>query len=312
MESFSNPLLQHIATSNGNDKCVECGEAFPKWVSFPSAVFICSKCARAHKNFTKPQKILSIEVAQFTEHDIKLLSIGGNNRFLSLMKEYSVSITEPNIEYKYLTVISAFHSSIIEAEVNKLEGVPGALEKYQKLLSARPIYEIGGEINTMNEVKDEGEAPVQNEHEAVKSDMKNVASTVGGWFGYFTNAVTNTAKMVGIDQTLSNAKKKVGDTMTYYGVDSFVKTTSSAVYNTAKVAGGFLVEKGKEITEIPVVKGAVNTVEHSYVSLKEKAGELIGVQSKNEQPRVDINQHETANVVDVLKDDSLSKKPNNI
>ena len=61
-----------------------------------------------------------------------------------------------------------------------------------------------------------------------------------------------------------------------------------------------------------MVKGAVNTVEHSYVSLKEKAGELIGVQSNNEQPRVDINKNETANVVEVLKDDSLSKKPNNI
>ena len=115
MESFSNPLLQHIATSNGNDKCVECGEAFPKWVSFPSAVFICSKCARAHKNFTKPQKILSIEVAQFTEHDIKLLSIGGNNRFLSLMKEYSVSITEPNIGIDMEIIIIFAPSSTLEA-----------------------------------------------------------------------------------------------------------------------------------------------------------------------------------------------------
>ena len=318
MESFSNPLLQHIISTNGNDKCVECGEANPKWVSFPSSVFVCGKCARLHKSFTKPQRILSVEVAQFTDHEIKLLSLGGNNRFISLMSEYSVSLTEPSIEYKYLTVIGYYHSSIIEAEVNKLEGKEGAIEKYKELLSSRPIYEIGGEIHSETSIKDEAEAPANNEHEEVKSDVGKVASTLGGWFGYLGNAMQSTAKYVGIDKTITNAKNSISNTITSYGVDTFVKNTSSTVYQAAKGAGGFIVEKGKEVVNIPIVKGTVDKVEHGYVAIKERATEIIGStissikeplgsQSSNESNKNNKNDidENKGSIVEQLKDDSL-------
>lgn len=318
MESFSSPLMKHIVSTNGNDKCVECGATNPKWVSFPSSVFVCGKCARLHKSFTKPQKILSVEVAQFTDHEIKLLSLGGNNRFISLMSEYKVSLTEPSMEYKYLTVICHYHSSIIEAEVNKLEGKEGAIEKYKELLSLRPIYEIGGEIYSETSIKDEAEAPANNEHEEFKSDVGKIASTLGGWFGYLGNAMQSTAKYVGIDKTITNAKNSISNTMTNYGVDTFVKNTSSTVYQAAKGAGDFIVERGKEIANIPIVKGTVDKVEHGYVAIKERATEVIGStmssikdqlgsQSSNESNKNSKNEMEQNNgsIADQLKDDSL-------
>ena len=144
---YSNPLLEHIVSLSGNEKCLECQTAEPKWVSFPTAIFLCFKCARAHKKFTHPQTIKSLEVADFTNHEINLLKLGGNFRFISLMNEYSVPLSEPNQEHKYQTIISTYYCTLLEAEVNKLENVPGADKKCQDLLAQRPIYEIGGEIN---------------------------------------------------------------------------------------------------------------------------------------------------------------------
>ena len=143
MEALSSAKIESILSLTGNNKCFECEDPNVDWVSFPAAVFICLNCGRRHKEFKFKPILKSLSVSEFSQHEIKKMNLGGNARYHTLMDEYKVSLKEPNIEYKYNTVISLYYFRLLEIQVNKIENNIGADEQYNKILGERPTYEIG-------------------------------------------------------------------------------------------------------------------------------------------------------------------------
>ena len=119
MITLSNDKIQSLLSIPGNNKCLECGNTSIEWVSFPTSIFLCQSCSREHKSFSKKETIKSLSISEFTERELSKLSIGGNDRYLSILKEYNISITEPNIENKYLTFATAYYNALLDAEINK-------------------------------------------------------------------------------------------------------------------------------------------------------------------------------------------------
>ncbi len=294
----SNNTIQNIASLSGNNKCLECGYDNPNWVSFPFSVFLCPKCARLHKNFKKPFKIKSIEVSDFTEYETKLLSIGGNSRYLNLMNEYKIDLKEPTIENKYLTVISEYYILLLKAEIEKLLN-NNSNEKYTTLLSLRPSYEKGSElyensdfrfnINFENKQNNNNENIEMSNHEILKSDLNKAKDFIGGFFGLIGNVITTTAQMTGIDKPISQAKETITNKMEYYGINQALKQTGEGVVNVTKKVGDFIYEKGNDIAQTSIVKGVVDTVEQSYVGIKEKTVELFGSENNNNNNKSNSN-----------------------
>lgn len=147
MESLSNTKIESILSLTGNNKCFECESPDVDWVSFPAAVFICLNCGRRHKEFKFKPTLKSLSVSEFTQHEIKKMNLGGNARFHTLMDEYKISLKEPNIEYKYQTVISIYYFKLLETQVNKIENNIGADEEYNKILGERPTYDTGRQLS---------------------------------------------------------------------------------------------------------------------------------------------------------------------
>ena len=298
----SNNTIQNIASLSGNNKCLECGYDNPNWVSFPFSVFLCPKCARLHKNFKKPFKIKSIEVSDFSDYEIKLLSIGGNSRFLNLMNEYKIDLKEPTIENKYLTVISEYYILLLKAEIEKLLN-NNSNEKYTTLLSLRPSYEKGSElyensdfrfnINFENKQNNNNENIEMSNHEILKSDLNKAKDFIGGFFGLIGNVITTTAQMTGIDKPISQAKETITNKMEYYGINQALKQTGEGVVNVTKKVGDFIYEKGNDIAQTSIVKGVVDTVEQSYVGIKEKTVELFGSENNNNNNKSNSNNNNT-------------------
>ena len=175
MESLSNTKIESILSLTGNNKCFECESPDVDWVSFPAAVFICLNCGRRHKEFKFKPTLKSLSVSEFTQHEIKKMNLGGNARFHTLMDEYKISLKEPNIEYKYQTVISIYYFKLLETQVNKIENNIGADEEYNKILGERPTYDTGRQlsqgfvISSGNVVQ---EARVDNENKDKKEQYK--------------------------------------------------------------------------------------------------------------------------------------------
>ena len=176
METLSNAKIEAILSLTGNNKCFECESPEVDWVSFPSTVFLCLNCCRRHKEFKIKPILKSLSVSEFTQHEIKKLNLGGNARFLTLINEYKISLKEPNIEYKYQTIISFYYYKLLDIQVNKIENVKGASEEYKQLLHQRPSFENGKQIS---------ENVLLNKSYLNKNEQYKTDSTLGGWLGYF-------------------------------------------------------------------------------------------------------------------------------
>ena len=147
MEPLTNSKIESILSLTGNNKCFECEDPNVDWVSFPATVFICLNCGRRHKEFKIKPILKSLSVSEFTQHEIKKMNLGGNARYHTLIDEYKISLKEPNIEYKYNTVISLYYFKLLEIQVNKIENNIGADEEYNKILGERPTYEVGRQLS---------------------------------------------------------------------------------------------------------------------------------------------------------------------
>ena len=247
-----------------------------------------------------------------------MLSLGGNKRFKKILDEYSISLTEPSIEYKYLTIAVHYYISLLQIDVDKFTGKPGAKEAYQQLIKDKPIYELGAEIYSdkqasnpppaVNEPEQQKEQEEQtsnvpqatNEIEEVKVNEDNgqssgITGAIGGLFGYFSSAVKSTAQYVGIDGHLETAKNKINETMEYYGINDAVKNTSSKVVGFAKGAGEYIYNKGKEVSEMQIVKDTMNKVGEGVQIIKDKTNEFMNINDNNTAQNNNSNENKVSN-----------------
>lgn len=259
METLSNAKIESILSLAGNNKCFECESSDVDWVSFPASVFLCLNCCRRHKEFKVKPKLKSISISEFTQHEIKKMNLGGNARFLSLMNEYKVSLKEPNIEYKYQTVIALYYYKLLDIQVNKIENNKGADEEYNKILGERPTYELGCQISQgflLNDCNKDGESNNNNnDGNNYKTD-----STLGGWFGYFGDKINNMTEFIGLNAVINNASNGFNNSIERFGI----KDSIDKAIDYSKSAGEYVVDKAKEVSQSTVV-----------VETKEKLGQMV-------------------------------------
>ena len=228
METLSNTKIENILSLTGNNKCFECDSPEVDWVSFPASVFICHNCGRRHKEFKFKPCLKSLSVSEFSQHEIKKMNLGGNARYHTLMDEYKISMKEPNIEYKYNTVISLYYYKLLEIQVQKIENNMGANEEYNKILGERPTYENGRQlaqgfvINEGNVIQ-EGNNGMNNMNNInnINNEQNNnykADSSLGGWFGYFGDKLNNATQYLGINNAINSVSNTINNSLEQYNL----------------------------------------------------------------------------------------------
>ena len=264
MITLSNDKIQSLLSIPGNNKCLECGNNSIEWVSFPTSIFLCQSCSREHKSFSKKETIKSLSISEFTERELSKLSIGGNDRYLSILKEYNISITEPNIQNKYLTFASAYYNALLDAEINKNENTQNSEEILDLLISKKPSEELGPKL--MGDTADYYKELV----ESVNNNNSN-NSGFGGFFSFLGNQIYNVAENLGINKVYNDTKNTIDNKLNEYGIKE--KVAKGVDY--AKSAGGYLVDKGKELANTNIVQGAVNKVKEGVDFVNNSAINMI-------------------------------------
>ena len=264
MITLSNDKIQSLLSIPGNNKCLECGNTSIEWVSFPTSIFLCQSCSREHKSFSKKETIKSLSISEFTERELSKLSIGGNDRYLSILKEYNISITEPNIENKYLTFATAYYNALLDAEINKNENSQNSEEILDLLISKKPSEELGHKL--MGDTADYYKELV----ESVNNNNSN-NSGFGGFFSFLGNQIYNVAENLGINKVYNDTKNTIDNKLNEYGIKE--KVAKGVDY--AKSAGGYLVDKGKELANTNIVQGAVNKVKEGVDFVNNSAINMI-------------------------------------
>ena len=297
MITLSNDKIQSLLSIPGNNKCLECGNNSIEWVSFPTSIFLCQSCSREHKSFSKKETIKSLSISEFTERELSKLSIGGNDRYLSILKEYNISITEPNIENKYLTFATAFYNALLDAEINKNENAPNSEEILDLLISKKPSEELGPKL--MGDTADYYKELV----ESVNNNNSN-NSGFGGFFSFLGNQIYNVAENLGINKVYNDTKNTIDNKLNEYGIKE--KVAKGVDY--AKSAGGYLVDKGKELANTNIVQGAVNKVKEGVDFVNNSAINMINninnIGNENKNTNESKENEVQPNNLDFLNDDN--------
>ena len=287
-ETLSNAKIESVLSLTGNNKCFECDSPDVDWISFPATVFLCLNCCRRHKEFAIKPTLKSLSVSEFTQHEIKKMNLGGNARFLTILNEYKISLKEPNIEYKYQTIISLYYFKLLEVQVCKIEKVKGANEEYNKLLKEKPSYEFGSQVSQafiLNEGKIENNEKNENDGK-YKTD-----SALGGWFGYFGDKINNVSEFIGLNAVINNAKNGFNNSMDRLGI----KDSLNKAVDYSKSAGEFVVDKAKEVSQAPMIVEAKEKISHVVDEVKDSAMNMIKKNSGDNQNSINTGNQNNNN-----------------
>jgi ADP-ribosylation factor GTPase-activating protein 1 len=296
--NFSNPEIAQIMTFENNGYCVDCLASNPTFTSVNNAVFICENCANMHRPLGPNISLVkSLINDQFSPEEIKLLKIGGNLRFNTLISEYGIT-NDQNKEFKYHLKIADYYRKLLLAELNK-ETNPN---EYQMMLNSKPSPEIGLQI--MESVTVESINQAQQSHSEIYKDASNLAGKISGFFNSIGNAINDTVHKYGIDEKINTAKNKINEEAKTFGENhptiqnaantamEAIKTVGNAAMETAtKIVNSEPVqsithkanEKYQEVMNSETVKNLSKKAEEQYISLKAKAIEKFG-NNNNPQP----------------------------
>ena len=252
-------LACKLSLLSGNNKCFECESPEVDWVSFPAAIFICLNCGRRHKEFKFKPILKSLSVSEFTQHEIKKMNLGGNARYHALLDEYKISMKEPNIEYKYQTMISKYYFKLLETQVNKIENNIGADDEYNKILGERPTYDIGRQFSEGFITKEGDEIEEVKESNEIKGNNDNKDSSLGSWLGYFGDKINSATEYLGINNAIHNVSNKINNSIENFSL----KDTIDKAVDYSKTAGEYVLDTAKKIAENQI-----------YYNAKEKFGPL--------------------------------------
>ena len=276
MEPLTNAKIESILSLTGNNKCFECEDPNVDWVSFPATVFICLNCGRRHKEFKFKPILKSLSVSEFTQHEIKKMNLGGNARYHTLIDEYKISLKEPNIEYKYNTVISLYYFKLLEIQVNKIENNIGADEEYNKILGERPTYEVGRQLSqgfVINEGNINKEIVVDNEN----NNKYKTNSALGEWLGYFGDQIVNMTEYIGLNNVITKASDQINNTLENYNL----KNTINKAVDYTKTAGEYVIDKAKEISQSQIVNDTKEKITQSFEEIKNTAINMVKSNNNN-------------------------------
>ena len=90
------------------------GAIHPQWISVNNAVYVCYNCSGVHRGFgVQISFVRSLSMDGLSDQQKKLLSLGGNKRFMEFMEMYELGSEPANIKYK--TRAAEFYRGMIKA-----------------------------------------------------------------------------------------------------------------------------------------------------------------------------------------------------
>lgn len=102
----------------GNDKCVDCGATNPQWASVKFGTLFCLECSGKRRGLgVQIDFVRSVMLDSWTQDQLAIMKIGGNNKFLSYFEKYGVA-EGSTIAEKYNSDAAQQYKEILAAEAN--------------------------------------------------------------------------------------------------------------------------------------------------------------------------------------------------
>jgi hypothetical protein len=209
-----------------------------------------------------------MEIDEFSPHEINLIKLGGNNRFIKLMKEYKIPIDDEN---KYKTNIVHYYIDLLQCEVDLIENEKNdSKNNYQKIIKNKPSLEEGSKKfkEKKEEKKEELILVKKEENRELKEDLTNGFNTIGNVFSFFGNSIKNVSKntvnFIGAEKALEKI-----------GVNSMLEKTGNVINYFGKETGKIIEGASNKVADIGLVKNIIDTTNSGYSFVKRGSFKII-------------------------------------
>ena len=318
MKESSNPEIEQLMSTEGNQNCVDCSAANPTFVSINNSVFLCENCANAHKTLGKDiSDIKSLLNDQLSPEEISLLKLGGNQRFKTLINEYGIT-DDQNKQLKYQLKIADYHRKLLLAERNK----DNSPDEYQNVLNSKPNPEVGLQLlesvtnsnqpNQVNQPNLDGqpnqpsqENPQQQQSE-LSRDASNLMGKITGFFSSIGNKLNDTVHKYGIDQKITDMKDSLNREAKSFGEQHpAIQNAAVTTFGAVKTAGSYVADTATKIANSEPVQSFSQTVSTTYNNVM-NSETIQNISKKTEEQYVNLKNKLISN-----NNDSQQKPPEN-
>jgi hypothetical protein len=268
MEIFSHPDIPEILSLPGNSNCCDCNAEKPKWASLNNGIFLCLKCAGAHRSLgVDISTIRSLQIDSWTDKQILYLSKGGNDKFKKNLSDYQIDVNSQT-DLKYKSKASDYYRKVLKNEVEKSSN-----KDYKEVEIIKPSLEEGKEILDIKK----GQSEVNNSNVIGKYDEPKKEEGFLNTLGSFLNTVKQTAGDVAGKITKEIDELKIGDKL---------KEAGDTVVDYAKASGNFIKDKSNQALNSEFVQGITKTAESGINTVIEKTKVLL---NNNNNQNQDVN-----------------------
>lgn len=253
---YAHEDINKIINIDGNNRCVDCGSDDPQWASMNNSVFVCLNCAGIHRSLgVEISYIRSLVIDNWDNDQLKKLSIGGNNRFISNLEDFDIitkdnyiSLNSETIKKKYKYVASEYYRSLLNSELLMIDTPEKPTkEEGQKIIEENSVLVDNSSHNPNNLFKDNSD-----EITADVSKNNNLKKN-NSIFNKINTMYTYTTKQV------SKAIQNTGDKLDNMKIKEKIKQTGSKTVDVVKDAGKYVSEKANKVAVRFYIK-LINTI----------------------------------------------------